>query len=37
MTVQKLLGHSDLETTRKYLDPDEELKQKAVNKLSLKK
>jgi integrase/recombinase XerD len=35
VTVQKLMGHSDLETTRQYLDPDEGLKRKAVNRLSL--
>src|SRR5207245_11433567 len=37
VTVQKLLGHSDIETTRQYLDPDESLKRKAVNRLSLTK
>ncbi len=36
VTVQRLMGHSDLDTTRQYLDPDEELKRKAVGKLSLK-
>jgi integrase/recombinase XerD len=35
VTLQHLLGHSDLETTRQYLDPDDSLKRKAVNKLSL--
>lgn len=35
VTVQKLMGHSDLETTRQYLDPDEKLKRSAVSKLSL--
>ena len=35
VTVQKLMGHSDIETTRQYLDPDEALKRKAVNRLSL--
>ena len=35
VTVQKLMGHSDLDTTRQYLDPDEKLKRSAVNKLSL--
>jgi integrase len=25
VTVQKLMGHSDIETTRQYLDPDEAL------------
>jgi len=29
------MGHSDLDTTRQYLDPDEALKCKAVNRLSL--
>jgi hypothetical protein len=29
------MGHSDIETTRKYLNPDEALKRKAVNRLSL--
>lgn len=37
VTVQKLMGHSDIETTRKYLNPDEALKRKAVNRLSLPK
>lgn len=36
VTVQRLMGHSDLDTTRQYLDPDEKLKRNAVNKLSLK-
>jgi integrase/recombinase XerD len=35
VTVQRLMGHSDLDTTRQYLDPDEALKRKAVNRLSL--
>lgn len=35
VTVQRLMGHSDLDTTRQYLDPDEQLKRSAVNKLSL--
>ena len=35
VTVQRLMGHSDLDTTRQYLDPDEKLKRSAVNKLSL--
>jgi len=35
VTVQKLMGHSDIETTRQYLDPDEGLQRKAVNRLSL--
>ena len=36
VTVQYLLGHSDLETTRQYLDPRDELKRKAANRLSLR-
>jgi site-specific recombinase XerD len=36
VTVQYLLGHSDLETTRQYLDPRDELKRRAANLLSLK-
>ena len=35
VTVQYLLGHSDLETTRQYLDSRDELKPKAANLLSL--
>ena len=35
VTVQQLMGHSDLDTTRQYLDPDEKLKRSAVSKLSL--
>ncbi len=35
VTVQRLMGHSDLDTTRQYLDPDEKLKREAVGKLSL--
>lgn len=35
VTVQHLLGHSDLKTTRKYLSPDTELKRKAVSRLTL--
>ena len=35
VTVQHLLGHSDLDRTRKYLSPNGDLKRKAVNKLSL--
>ncbi len=35
VTVQKLMGHSDIDTTRQYLDPDEKLKRSAVSKLSL--
>src|SRR6266542_1968378 len=36
VTVQHLLGHSDIETTREYLSPDDGLKRKAANQLSLK-
>ena len=36
VTVQKLMGHSDIETTRQYLNPDEDLKRQAVNRLRLK-
>ncbi len=35
VTVQHLMGHSDLDTTRQYLNPDEALKRRAVNRLSL--
>jgi integrase/recombinase XerD len=35
VTVQHLLGHSDLDTTRRYLNPDEDRKRKAVSNLSL--
>lgn len=35
VTVQKLMGQSDLDTTRQYLDPDEKLKRRAVSRLSL--
>jgi integrase/recombinase XerD len=35
VTLQHLLGHSDLETTRQYLDPDDSLKRRAVSKLTL--
>lgn len=37
VTVQKLIGHSDIETTRQYLNPDEELKRQAVSRLRLSK
>jgi site-specific recombinase XerD len=33
--VQKLLGPSDIDTTRRYLNPDEQLKRDAVNRLTL--
>jgi integrase len=36
VTVQHLLGHSDIKTTRKYLSPDQEQARKAVNRLSLR-
>jgi len=29
------MGHSDLDTTRQYLNPDDTLKRKAVSRLSL--
>jgi integrase/recombinase XerD len=35
VTVQKLMGHSDIETTRQYLNPEDQLRRKAVNRLSL--
>jgi integrase/recombinase XerD len=35
VTVQHLMGHSDLDTTRQYLNPDDTLKRKAANTLSL--
>jgi len=34
VTVQKLMGHSDLKTTEKYLNPEDGLKRKAVNRLT---
>jgi integrase/recombinase XerD len=36
VTVQHLMGHSDLDTTRQYLNPDDALKREAANRLSLK-
>lgn len=36
VTVQHLMGHSDLDTTRQYLNPDDSLKREAANRLSLK-
>ena len=35
VTVQKLMGHSDLDAARQYLDSDEKLKRGAVSRLSL--
>jgi integrase len=35
VTVQHLLGHSDIDTTRRYLSPSDELQRRAVNRLSL--
>ena len=34
VTVQKLLGHSDLDTTKKYLNPADHLKREAVTRLA---
>ena len=36
VTVQGLLGHSDIDTTRRYLNPNDELRRNAANRLSLK-
>jgi integrase len=35
VTLQNLMGHSDIETTRQYLNPHDDLKRKAVSRLSL--
>jgi integrase/recombinase XerD len=35
VTLQNLMGHSDLDTTRQYLNPDDTLKRAAVNRLTL--
>src|SRR6185312_2538956 len=35
ITVQRLMGHSDLDTTRQYLDPDKKLKRDAVDRLTV--
>lgn len=37
VTVQKLMGHSDIDTTRQYLNPDDALKRAAANRLSVPK
>lgn len=34
-TLQYLMGHSDLKTTEQYLNPNDDLRRKAVNRLSL--
>ena len=33
--TQKFLAHSDIDTTRQYLNPDEDLNRQAVNHFSL--
>jgi integrase/recombinase XerD len=35
VTVQHLMGHSDIETTRQYLSPNDDLKRKAADRLFL--
>ena len=35
VTVQHLMGHSDIETTMQYLSPNDDLKRKAADRLSL--
>lgn len=35
VTVQKLMGHSDIQTTMRYLNPRDELKHSAAERLSL--
>lgn len=35
VTLQHLLGHRDIETTRQYLNPHDDLKRQAVSRLSL--
>ena len=37
VAVQRLMGHSDLDTARQYRNPDEDLKRKAVSRLTLKR
>jgi integrase/recombinase XerD len=34
VTVQHLMGNSDLDTTQQYLNPDDSLKHKVANRLS---
>ena len=36
VTVQHLLGHSDIETTRRYLSPGNDLQRQAASRISLK-
>jgi integrase/recombinase XerD len=36
VTLQRLMGHSDIETTMRYLDPDLSLMRKAASRLTLK-
>ena len=36
VTVQKLMGHSDIQTTMRYLNPRDELKHSAAKRLSLR-
>mgnify|MGYP001769550809 CR=1 FL=1 len=35
VTVQRLMGHSDIKTTLRYLNPEDALKRQAANRLSL--
>jgi integrase len=36
VTVQKLMGHSDIKTTMRYVNPRDELKHSAARRLSLR-